>query len=317
MSVYTTINKDLVCKEKEMLSSAGLFSYLAIGLNSQGKDQVYMSDAYLNWLLFGTIKDHKLSKIIRNGTNELIERGYIQLIEKNKNKEYIYDISKIIEKKDGAFIQININEMQKILNINSNVDVVELLRYYVACICTFDSNKNHSYNYKFGDKSQKYLSMMTNINATTINKYNKILEDNRLLYIVRRKFSNYKKRQYGSLHSQCTNIYCKYDDKDLCETYVKQQGFAKTTKQYTNRVDEMRSLSQKYNYFKRTYADKICEDFDKVQGAYNAAKLWNQYAKEDYEAKIENGEFPTLPEYKDLSIFEKYDLTTQNYTDFN
>lgn len=317
MSVYTTINKDLVCKEKEMLSSAGLFSYLAIGLNSQGKDRVYMSDAYLNWLLFGTIKDHKLSKIIRSGTNELIERGYIQLIEKNKNKEYIYDISKIIEKKDGAFIQININEMQKILNINSNVDVVELLRYYVACICTFDSNKNHSYNYKFGDKSQKYLSMMTNINAATINKYNKILEDNRLLYIVRRKFSNYKKRQYGSLHSQCTNIYCKYDDKDLCETYVKQQGFAKTTKQYTNRVDEMRSLSQKYNYFKRTYVDKTCEDFDKVQGAYNAAKLWNQYAKEDYEAKIENGESPTPPEYKDLSIFEKYDLTAQNYTDFD
>ena len=54
---------------------------------------------------------------------------------------------------------------------------------------------------------------------------------------------------------------------------------------------------------------KTCEDIEKVMRAYNAAKQWNEYAKQDYENAIENGKHPDEPEYKDLSIFDKYDLT--------
>ena len=43
--------------------------------------------------------------------------------------------------------------------------------------------------------------------------------------------------------------------------------------------------------------------------AYNAAKQWNEYAKQDYENAILDGKKVEEPEYKDISIFDKYDLT--------
>ena len=105
-------------------------------------------------------------------------------------------------------------------------------------------------------------------------------------------------------------MYCRYSDKDICEKYIKENTKTiKNNNKYINITNEMRSLSQKYNYFKRTYADSICEDIDKVKKAYNAAKQWNEYAKQNYENAILDGKKVEEPEYKDLSIFDKYDLT--------
>ena len=105
------------------------------------------------------------------------------------------------------------------------------------------------------------------------------------------------------------NTGCLDTDRKLCEEYLTEKGFVKKEKSYVNITNEMRSLSQRYNYFKRTYENTICEDIEKVIRAYDAAKQWNEYAKQYYENAILDGKKVEEPEYKDISIFDKYDLT--------
>ena len=111
------------------------------------------------------------------------------------------------------------------------------------------------------------------------------------------------------LYNAMSNVYGRYEDKELCEEYLKESGFEKKDNVYVNTVNEMRSLSQKYNYFTRTYKDEPCQDLEKVRRAYDAAVQWNEYAKQDFEQSVKDGKKVEEPKYKDLSIFDQYDLT--------
>lgn len=306
---FCCFDYNLFRNSENALSNNGIIVYAGIGFNFFGRQDILLTYNYLKAVIFGKDSDLNKRNIIKSGFDELVQCGYIEVLYQTNKEEFVCDVSKI-SKYDKGFTSLQYEEFQKIITLDSNVHSGNLIKYLLCCISTFDKNKNKTYNYKFGDKPQSYICSISGINIQSINRYNKILEDHHILYIARRKDNEYKSKHGGELYKSTTNIYCRYCDKEKCDQYLLENRFTTKKKDtFINISNEMRSLSQTYNYFQRTYKDKICEDMDKVNKAYTAAKQWNQYAKEDYERKIESGDHPEEPQYKDISIFDKYGLT--------
>lgn len=291
------------------LTNEELLVYCGVGLNFYKQENVFLSYNHLKAVIFGKNAGKSKMDILKKGFNGLVEKGFIKIIDQYNDNEFVCDVSNISNIRKEKFFIIKHDEFDKIISCCGKINAGNVLRYYLCCISTFENNKITDYNYKFGYKSQLYLSALCGSNLPTIKRYNDLLEKNSIMYIARRKKSVFKNIESGNLYKSDTNVYCRYEDKDKCIEYIR-LGCVQTKKdEFINVSNEMRSLSQKYNYFKRTYGDSICEDIDKVKSAYEAAKQWNEYAKEDFEKAIENGKHPDKPKYKDLSIFDKYDLT--------
>lgn len=302
---------DKVFIEDYDLSGEALAVMIAIKMKNQKKEAA-LSCGLLEYYIFGysDTNRNKRDSVVK-GFNELLNKDVIMLQGKLKDNVMICDISKILDtKKDRFYTSISKEEFNTIINTNEDVNNYALLKFFLRIVGTFDSSKNMKSKYKFkiGTVPQTLLSSICQISISTLIKYNNVLIKNNIMYVVNRKTLKLSCNT-GKLYNAMSNIYSRYEDRDLCEKYLVDNGFYKKDKAYVNISNEMRSLSQTYNYFQRKYKDKICEDIDKVNKAYSAAKLWNQYTKEDYERKIENGEHPSKPKYKDLSIFEQYGLT--------
>lgn len=310
MSTTYLIDKEFLLNNQ--ISDEALMVLIGIRTKFTKPVDLYVSYALLEGVIYGYKNtDRSKREAIIAGFNELVSEGLIKIICTMKNDVMVCDISKVCELiPSHYYINISKDEFQKIINLKEGVYNYKLLRYFVDLIGTFDGSKtmHPDYRFKIGHMSQSVLCSICRVNSNTLNKYNDILERNQLIYIARRKSSVVGVKS-GSIYKQMPNVYSRYEHKEECDKYIKENGFKQKGDKFINTTNEMRSLSQKYNYFKRTYADKMCEDLDKVQAAYAAAKLWNRYAKEDYNAKVEAGESPVEPKYKDLSIFEKYGLT--------
>ena len=297
--------------EEYDLSGEALAVAICIKMKCQNKEAA-LSAGLLEYYIFGYKNSNKKRRdLIVDGFNELINKDILTIKGKLKDHVIVCDVSKIITvKKENFYISISKDEFFTIINLDECKKNYDLLKFFMNVVGTFESCKNmkDKYKFKIGTMSQTYLSSVCNVSIPTLIKYNKILTENNIMYIVNRKA--YKLScNTGKLYSAMSNVYSRYKDRKLCEEYLTEKGFVKKEKSYINITNEMRSLSQKYNYFKRTYENTICEDIEKVMRAYNAAKQWNEYAKQDYENAIENGKKVEEPEYKDLSIFDKYDLT--------
>lgn len=289
------------------LTENGIIVYAGICFNFFGQKSILLTYNYLKAIIYGNSAEESKRKIAKKGFDELVEKNIIDVLYKTNKEEFVCNVSRI-SKPEGLFSYIKYDDFDKIIKLN-NPHSGNLIKYFLCCISTFNKDDNQKYNYKFGDKPQSYLYRISGINIPTMNKYNKILQENGIMYIAKRK-EFVGGIHSGKLYKPLTNMYCRYSDKDICEKYIKENTTTiKNKNEYVNITNEMRSLSQKYNYFKKTYENTTCEDIEKVMRAYNAAKQWNEYAKQDYENAILDGKKVDEPEYKDLSIFDKYDLT--------
>lgn len=286
-----------------------LLVYGGIGLNFLGNTNVLLTYNHIKNIIFGKQESKAKMRIVKDGFNGLVKRGYIKILDQYTNSEFVCDVSNISHINKDRFFMVTYEEFYKIVSDCGNVNSGALLRYYLCCLSTFEKNKITMYDYKFGYKSQMFLSNLCGSNLPTIKKYNDLLMNAKVIYVVRRKQSVYKEINNGNIYKSDTNAYCRYEDKDKCIEYIKSGCIQIKKDEYISVSNEMRSLSQKYNYFARTYKNKRCENMDKVEDAYEAAVQWNEYAKQDYEKAIEDGKNPKEPKYKDLSIFDQYDLT--------
>lgn len=319
MNMFCKVEKELllfdyyndISEGNYYISKDALAVMVCIGVNSHGNETMFISYNYLEYLMFKEYKRYDTQcKIIKNGFNELVNVGKIKIIHDLGKGEYVCDISGIVNNKSNNFIKITYDEFHKIMNIDTTIDQTRLLRYYACLLATFKEYKGKDYSFKIGIERQENIALMNLMGLPTVLKYNEVLKKNKIIYICKRKRYNESNVKSGKLYNQLSNVYSRYEDGEkYCSEFMDDNDFRKMNDKFINITNEMRSLSQKYNYFKRTYENTICEDIEKVMCAYNAAKQWNEYAKQDYENAIENGKHPDEPEYKDLSIFDKYDLT--------
>mgnify|MGYP006896536235 CR=1 FL=1 len=321
MNTFCKVEKDLLLNNfytnRELISKDALAVMVCLGVNSIGIapdgecENVFLSYGYLDYLMFKGKKVTTSEKqMIKNGFQELVNLGKIVIIKKIGISDFICDISNILKNKSNNFVKITYDEFYKIFSIRTEVNNTSLLRYYACLLGTFKEYKGKPYSYKIGTERQETLAILCRISVQSLVKYNEILKLNKLIYISKRKKYNNSNVKTGRLYNQLSNVYSKYDKgEEYCKQFMDDNNFVKIKKEFIDISNEMRSLSQKYNYFARVYKDKQCEDLDRVQAAYEAGKQWNEYTKQDFEQSIQDGKKVDEPKYKDLSIFEQYDLT--------
>ena len=262
-------------------------------LNSLARDNsnIYFNNNQLYYLLCGELnKDTKdiILKRINNEIKQLIKQKKIDLID-SRVKEYIISSKNILNSSDN-FVVIYENELHKIFNVSSKVNCFELFRYFLNIVSTINQDT------KCWGTNIDTLAKKSFIHINTALAYNKILEDNKLIYIHR-----YKNFVYNSNYNTIQNInntYGRYTDKKFIiqggvENVNRILGGCGYEEKIKNSSFQGRSISAKYNHFVTGLATGKEYSKEYIEELYALCLEYNQY----YEG-IEGKE-------KDLSIFQK------------
>lgn len=310
MSNYILVLKDEV--ENDKISVDALVVYIAIFHKSFHVTSAFLSYSWLEWAIFNRPADKTERGMIVGGLNELIEKGYVQVIDKLRNNGFICDISKIkVYDKEKYYLSISPNEFRSIIKIN-DVNKYKILKYYLLLTGTFDASSDckDTYRFKIGKISQNLISVILNISVPTINKYNKILEENKVLYISRDKAKCLNKGINGVLYKQEVNLYSRYEDRELCDRYARESKREKQKNIDKYVVNDDRKYVQMFNIIKK-YAKngEKYYDEDKSFEIFEYMKDWNKRKMLKFEEDRRNGLNPKKPELKNLpEAFKCYDF---------
>lgn len=251
----------------------------------------------------------RMSDYIRCGLNELIDNGII-IKEKETQKHYILDCSKLwIDTNKIKFTSITFSEVRKIFQIE-NVNNFLLLRYFILLMGTISSSitvflhNGENKNRVVGNISIEYLSNLSGISERTIIEYNKLLENNELLYVYRQKdFILDDKKGVKSL----SNVYGRVCDVEYINRYAQNQKehqkSYKHLKSDNEKANNKRRLAQMYIQIlkgkDKNYSKKDILDVYKYVVSENS-KYKNMYEENSYNGYLEK--------IRDLTIFDKYDF---------
>ncbi len=273
-----------------------------------GTDTLCLTLPQLVFYLTGEIplKRNSLCDHLQQGLSELIENDYIEL-ETIQQKHYLLNCEKVwFDTKREPFVSIPYDAVINIFKIDG-VNNHRLLRYYIFLIGTINGNlsvKLPSGKSKKGvisDMGIGYLSEQTDISQKTIMEYNRILEQENLIYVYR--FTDFISS--GDILKNSHNIYGRYEDREYVDAYVNTKQ-SRSSRKINSHIDidginDKRSLAQIYrnicagkegNYSKhqimRVYS-YICEENEKY------ARLYDETRNIAYLNKI-----------RDVSIFKDY-----------
>lgn len=115
-------------------------------------------------------------KWLNESINYMLDNKIIsgKLIEQNS---YQFD-KKHMKLEPGKYYMCEFKEIRRILSLEEGCNKIDLVGYYGILVSTI------SYKYKEGHCFLSVLSNMAKVSKDTISKYNKILEDNRFIYMV-------------------------------------------------------------------------------------------------------------------------------------
>lgn len=202
---------------KKGLSDDALAIYISLRslYNSNMEEQVISADSLYYQLFNKFIKKDSHSsreyKWIKLALYEL-EKIELILISEEQNNQYVIDMTKLndsvdiqIDKEEidpftnevtgtlkknvkNYFYTIDLDQLQKVLEDNKNNK--SIIRYYFMYLNLKAENKKDGNELYFFMKTREELESITKFSVRSIDKYNNILVDNKLIYIV--KYDDYK-----------------------------------------------------------------------------------------------------------------------------
>ena len=196
--------------ENELMTSYDIAVYTALRkYYNLGMEEELITTDILLYQLYGKDFD-KVKRTTKENFIEAIshlnEIGVINITKiYNKNK-YIIDMDSIFfttSIKDPA-VAIEKYEISNIFNISCNEDKTKIFRYFITIIGSID------YKTKVGSMPIDYLSKKADISTKTAIAYNKLLEDNKIIYI---KHGSGKYTEDGIKTE--SNSYVRYEDRRL------------------------------------------------------------------------------------------------------
>lgn len=278
--------------------------YSVLRASLYNKENTYCrSVSYIGYELFGRAITKTEEYLISKGLKELIDKDVISVDVALTKTEFIVDVAEI-NSPLKFFFYITIKDVRKLMNIDTKVNKFSLLRYYMILISTFKHDKSDQSG-KVGSMAQSYIKQLSGLSITTMNKYNDLLVDNKLLYIAK---SGDHEEYYNDAGShrliKFRNVYTRYTDKHLADSYVHKDNSHQFVKKVSVATNESRKYVQMYNAMLKGKE----YDINTVAKIYNAMRDWNENKQRQYQEQLANGLCPAKPEYKDLSIFEQYEL---------
>ena len=255
-----------------------------------------------------------------DGLNDLEEHGLIHKInEKKYNFEYdlepiYFDPTKTNKENKLWFTVIYTDELTAIMQIDdkkSNVSKAKLIRYFVNVVSTFRHGKEWTFLLSNGDKTDgvigfssiEVLSNISNISKDTVLAYNKILEENKILYIYRANDLLLIDNEISGI----TNTYGRYKYKKFIigegKEHKNEYGHCKmveSIKHKTAKTTKRKSLGAKY--FNLVSGNKMYDE-ETIIEIYRYAVEFNKRHEND--GYCEN-------DLKDIFFFDKFPFITED-----
>ena len=300
-------------KQYENLSPQGLAVYCALKqlMVSYENHKVCGTVKTLVYTLCQTMKcSRRMIEYIIEALDELEKKDLIKVIE-TSGKTYVWDCSKLhVDIENEFFNTVTSEEVNKIFQIKG-VDSFLLLRYFVCVMSTISTtievkvDVNYSKSNCVGNMTINYIARICGIRDSTAMEYNKLLEENGLIYIYRQPI--YMINRKSKALSRLPNVYGRPCDKIFIDTFAKnERDFKKGKDWYDTRnkqLDERRKLAQRYN--------QLCMGNDKNYNEEDIIAIFTYVVEENkrYEElseKKNNSDF--LEKLRDLSVFDKYDF---------
>ena len=307
MNDIILIPKNLVYNENNNFSEEDLCVYAAIRYIAHGGNECYISNGYIEHILFNNPVGRSEKEVVSKSINNLLSSGYIKILKQYRNTEFFCDTSCISSySKNEFYIELTLDELRRIMNINEKCRY-KLLKYFLVLVGTFDSSGKmlQLFRHKVGKMPQSFLANIMNVAESTIVNYNKYLSKYKLVFIAQDCLLKYRDGQSQCAMTKTTNIYGKYCNKAIVKQYIHSYCAKKSTMNGISTVNKSRKYVQMYNALLKgkEYDDEIISEI------YEAIKAWNENKKKRYEEQIANGNSSMEPKYKDMSIFKKYGFT--------
>lgn len=305
--------------ENPNISNEGLAVYTA--LRYMMSTNIYLGVSYnlISYWLYKSASSRKRLGFIKNGLSNLIENELISVVF-SIGTDMVLDVSNLMfqtkksknnENSGDYFIKIYLSEIRSILTINKNISKFSLLKYFIVLIGTINNSDNILFPFaknKVGSFTIRYLAEKSDISENTINRpggYNSILEDMKLIYI-HRSHDYLKFSDTGEIRT-FSNVYGRYDDKDIILEYAKKLGVTygeshKKSYTFKNNSNKLRSISARYNAFikGKSYTQAELQQLYEDCIFYNEdTKKYAEYHKMKYGIMPDDGSM----KIKDLSVF--------------
>ena len=283
--------------------------------------EYFVSYNMLAYSIFGRVPNRYELTAIKNGLNELIDKGAIRVVDTYSKSEMVLDLCNLYYKKeDGFFSDLYCEEMHKIMNLNGNFDRYKLLRYFTCQIGTFNRSENMGkYKGKIGGMGLDYFLNLIPITKPTLVSFNKILEENELLFVIRHNdfFQGITFNGNSELR-EIPNTYSRWSDRELAKEYAENIHGYKYNEDIkdkkSQKANQNRSMGLKLHYLitqKKEYSE------DEIKEIYAYVLEKNKRLKKEYDYNIQKGYHPDEPDYIDTLIFEQFPYLNEDSQDGN
>ena len=275
-----TVIKDISLNDYEIAVYVALRS-----IYDSQKGLQYITYNAITFELYNTLKIPRRSlQHIKNALNSFADKGLIKKTDTYSTTEFIVDMSSLYFEKDvekGIFYTvITLEDVNRIMNIDTTKDNFAILRYFVILISSICHDKG-TYDHTVGCcEHTDFVGFMTidtlaNWCGTTkarIIDYNDILEKEKIIYIYRHK-QNKKDKETGQIMS-FANHYGRYEDKQWIIQFANEYVATFNLKENETLVKANKSKTNKR--YAAIY-NLLVRDFEKYAGNYSNEELIETY----------------------------------------
>lgn len=250
---------------------------------------------------------------LRQGYNELFDLNIVNLIDSRSKYDVIDCSDMFMLDANDRFTIITYEELLKIFEIKDTNNFL-LLRYFIFLIGTISStidvylpNGIHKTRV-IGNLTIEYISDLSGISERTIIEYNKILENNNLIYIYRQ--NDFVLNTNTKELSRMINVYGRLEDKVYIDTFaLNQKSYNNSYKYIENNINvanHKRKLAQMYNQLLKGNDEKYSQE--DIQEIYSYVITENEKYKNIHK---KTGDNIYLEKIRKMDVFKKYNYITK------
>lgn len=289
--------------------SIAIYSVLQFLATSTGIQNQFVTTQQLSYLLNNKFKQpRRMTDFIEKGICELVDKKIVNIIESEK-KCYVLNCENLwLKTNTDRFTIIYFDEIQKIFEIN-DVNNFKLFQYFIYLMYSISSSitvfiNGDSKSHVIGTYTIENLSNMSGISFRSVVDYNKILEENNLVYIHRQ--NDFVIDDNGNIKT-LGNIYGRFLDKEWIDEFANNQAKYQKSYQYqkksVEKVNDNRRLAQMYQQLLKGNGESYSES--QIKDIYNYVLSENKKYERLYE---KNNWDSYLDKIRDVDIFEKYEF---------